>query len=101
MKCALVVSMALICASCATTREEAVSIASRELAKRNLSPPKNSVVTVVSGERIEEPGIVPEWVVRFTPPHARRPLYLVVVDQHDRNSVTFLDYSKTRPPLFP
>jgi hypothetical protein len=93
MKLAFLAAMALLCVGCAITREEAVSIATREVTRRNLPLPKGYVTAVTPSQNIVEfEPTRPIWEVTFSLPGAKKPLYDVTIDQYNRAIETFLDY---------
>jgi hypothetical protein len=93
MKLAFLAAMALLCVGCSITREEAVSIATREVTRRNLPLPKGYVTAVTPSQNIVEfEPTRPIWEVTFSLPGAKKPLYDVTIDQYNRAIETFLDY---------
>jgi hypothetical protein len=99
MRSASVVTLMLLFVGCAITPEQAVSIARREVERRNLPLPNHYVTTITLSELIEEFELPHRelWYVTFTRPGAKKPLYEVTVDKYNHTIESFTDDSKLVP----
>jgi hypothetical protein len=92
----LALIVAICCVGCAVSREQARTIATRELARRNLPLPPNPTVQVIRGDAVSElesPYIV--WMVEITPPNRKERLYSIYVDSRNGRILDFTKHPDT------
>src|ERR1700736_5424383 len=92
----LLLILSVIFTGCAITPigcDEAIPIAMQELEKRHVPLQVPYEAQSSPGKPIEELGTVKYvWAVTFSTPDSKKPLYLVCVNQYNRNIELFRDY---------
>jgi hypothetical protein len=79
---ATAILISLVCTGCTTTRDSAVTIATRALADRKLPLPANHSVRVSEGFcAVEFEQSYKLWIVEFRADARKDPLYSVWIDQ--------------------
>jgi hypothetical protein len=90
MKCVLVAVLALSCVGCEITQEHAISIATRELGRRQLPLPRDYRAAAKQDVFTHQFGYVELWDVTFSTPRGKK-LYTVCIDRYNRQIQAFFD----------
>jgi hypothetical protein len=91
MRSRLIAVFSLLYVSCALTREEALSIATREVARRNLPLPKGYSSTVTLVQNSEALASSEHFFeVDFQRPQDKKPLYIILIDQYSHRVDDFI-----------
>ena len=96
MKSALLVGFLLFCVGCEITPDHAISIATREVTRRQLPLPRDYKPTAKKDIFIFEPGYVDLWDVTFSTAQGKK-LYTVCVDRYNRQIQAVFD-ERSKPP---